>query len=59
MKALRIVSKNVIKQFFCKGCNRASNVLIKINNTDSFCDECVPEQFKDILVTVDQNREEI
>jgi|GEM_PF-6978579 len=58
MRALRIVSKNVIKQFFCKNCSIAHNSLIKVDD-DSFCDECVPEQFKDKLITVNQNREVI
>lgn len=58
MKALRIISKNVIKQFFCKNCSKAHNSLIKADD-NSFCEECVPEQFKDKLVTVNQNREKI
>jgi hypothetical protein len=58
VKALRIVSNTIPNQYFCKNCSKAHNALIKINN-QSFCDECVPEQFKDKLVTVNQNREEI
>ena len=58
MKALRIVGGNAIKNWWCKSCKRASEVIIKVGN-QSFCDECIPEQFKDKLVTVNQNREEI
>lgn len=58
MKALRIVSKNRVHNYWCSNCVKASNVLVKVNDS-SFCDECVPEQFKDKLVTVNQNREEI
>lgn len=58
MKALRIVSKNKISNWWCKSCSRSMNALIRVDNS-SFCDECVPEQFKDKLVTVNQNREDI
>lgn len=58
MKALRIVGGNVIKNWWCKECKRSHDGLIVIGN-QKFCDLCVPEQFKDKLVTVNQNREEI
>ena len=58
MKALRIVSKNkFIKQFWCKNCKRSHNELIKIGDDSSFCELCVPEQYKDKLITINQNRE--
>ena len=56
MKALRIVSQNVTPNWWCKNCKHGSRVVIKAEGS-SFCDECVPEQFKDKLITVDQNRE--
>lgn len=58
MKYLRIVSNNVIKNYWCKNCKHSHNALTKVNNK-AFCDECVPEQYKDKLVNVNQNREEI
>lgn len=56
MRYLRIVSKNVIKSFWCKGCKRSHNELIKVGQS-SFCDLCIPEKYKDNLVNVNQNRE--
>lgn len=58
MKHLRIVSKNMIPNYWCKSCSKASNILIKTEGK-SFCDECVPEKIKDKLVSVNQCREEI
>lgn len=56
MKALRIISHNHIGNFWCRGCKKASNTVVKVGNK-SYCDSCVPEQYKDKLVTVNQNRE--
>ena len=56
MKALRIKSNNIIKQFWCKNCKRPHNLLTKVGDS-SFCEQCVPEQYKDKLITINQNRE--
>lgn len=58
MNYLRIVSKNVIPNWWCKNCSKASRHLIKAEGK-SFCDLCVPEKIKDKLVNVNQCREDI
>lgn len=58
MKALRIVSKNRVPNYWCRECKHSMDTLIKVDGR-SFCELCVPEQFKDKLVTVNQNRERI
>lgn len=56
MKALRIVSGNIVKNYWCKNCQRSHNLLIKVGE-NSFCEQCVPDQYKDKLITINQNRE--
>lgn len=56
MKYLRIVSKNVPNNFYCRRCKKSTTSIIKVID-ESFCDSCVPEKYKNKLVNVNQNRE--
>ena len=56
MKALRIISKNITPNFWCKNCRKTHNELYRVQGT-SFCSECLPERYKDDVISVDQNME--
>lgn len=57
MKCAKIISDSIIKTFWCKKCNRASNVLYKTSK-DSYCECCVPKELSNNYIAINQNRDE-
>lgn len=57
-KNVRIIGGTNIKQFYCRKCRKATNIIAKFEGK-TYCDDCLPKEYREKLINVNQNGERI